>query len=77
MGRGAPMMMPTPRPFPQSRYYTPATYTNPNHYLFANNFGGREARTPLASIPEGKQHAYALRTDWRRPAAIEAAAVSP
>jgi len=77
LGRGAPMQMPSPKPTPLSRFYTPATYTNPNHYEFAHNYGGREERTPLASIPQGKQHAYALRKDWRRPAAIEAAAVSP
>jgi len=77
VGRGAPMQMPTPRPSPLSRFYTPATYTNPNHYEFAHNLGGREERVPLASIPEGKQRAYALRKDWRRPASIESAAVSP
>lgn len=77
LGRGAPMQMPTPKPSPLSRFYTPATYTNPNHYEFPNNMGGREERTPLASIPEGKQRAYALRKDWRRPASVEPAAVSP
>lgn len=76
-GRGAPMQLPSPAPAPPALGYVPATYTNPNHYEFAHNLGGRDARSPLASIPQGQQLAYELRRDWRRPGAVEAAAVDP
>lgn len=76
-GRGAPEMMPTPRPTNAALMITPATYTNPNHYLFALNLGGRLENIPLAHLPQGTQLAYELRTDWRRPAAIEQEALSP
>ena len=76
-GRAAPMLRPTPAPSPLALRYEPATYTNPNHYEFPHNLGGREARVPLASLPEGEMIAYPLRRDWRRPAPIEPAAVNP
>jgi hypothetical protein len=77
VGKGAPIQAPTPRPFNPSLLLTPATYINPNHYLFPLNLGGRLEYIPLASIPQGNQLAYAVREDWRRPAAITPAATNP
>lgn len=66
VGRGAPLLPPTPAPFPVALHLIPTVYRNPNHYEFPRQMGGRGVVTPLASPARGEQLAYELRQDWRR-----------
>ena len=76
-GRAAPMLPPSPAPSRPAHRYQPAIGVNPNHFEHLHNLQDKTARVPLASLPEGRQNAYPLRRDWRRPAPIQPAAVDP
>ncbi len=76
-GRGAPPFPPTPRPTVPSHILIPQIYHNPNHYEFAHNLGKLPESAPLAAEVQGNQLAYELRSDWRRPEAIEPGALIP
>lgn len=76
-GRGAPLLPPSPAPSPKTLYRIPYMYANPNHYLFPPNSRDRGVETPAARIPDGRQYAYELRQNYRRPATIEQAPITP